>query len=271
MIRSVQGHDVLDPDDKESGSMTSKSQKVHVSRLMACASIATLVTTVLSIYLFFVGFLDGRVPYSMHDARVQSALKRPSTYMNLEKLPFNRTLGTFPPIYNFAHILLQFEDADPSRSLREASRRYQSPVGEIYPDDRYFLTSTVVQFRNMDYGMERCVLDPTIPNPNITISGFDPAVNVQHGSEIDIWLLDGSQELSRHVLWTRAPPRQKHFGKIGFSGQGFRHMEFICPSMSFTTFEFSCAPETPQCHVEFWQKKAEPPNGVYMVQHDSRG
>ncbi|KAG5644542.1 hypothetical protein DXG03_008197 [Asterophora parasitica] len=129
------------------------------------------------------------------------------------------------------------------------------------------MTSTVVQFRNMDYGMERCVLDPTIPKPNATIPGFDPAVNVHPGSEVDIWLLDGSQELSRHILWTRAPARQKHFARIGLSGKGFRRIEFLCPSMSFTTFEFACVPEAPHCHIEFWQKKAEPPNGKHYSLH----
>jgi hypothetical protein len=123
-------------------------------------------------------------------------------------------------------------------------------------------TSTVVQFRNLDYGMERCVLDPTVPNPNATISGFDPAVKISPHSVVDIWLLDGSQELSRHTLWTHAPPRQKHFGKIGFTGGESHRLEFPCPSISFTIFEFTCAPETPQCHIEFWQKKAEPPNGL---------
>jgi hypothetical protein len=110
--------------------------------------------------------------------------------------------------------------------------------------------------------MELCVLDPTVPNPNVTVSGFDPAIKISPHSVVDIWLLDGSQELSRHILWTHAPPRQQHFGKIGFSGKESHRLEFSCPSMSFTTFEFTCAPETPECHVEFWQKKAEPPNGL---------
>lgn len=133
--------------------------------------------------------------------------------------------------------------------------------------------------------MERCHLNPTIPDVNST--SFDPAVNVDLTSEIDIWMLDNSQELSRHILWTRAPPRRSLFATIDLDGQGQKAIEFHCPSTSFTTFEFTCSQRTPDCQVDFWQKKDDPPNGmcpsnlvtklyitssgVYMVQHDSSG
>jgi hypothetical protein len=116
-----------------------------LSRLVVCASIATLVTSILSIYLFATAFLDGYFGRSTQDTALHKlTLKRPSTYMNLDKVSFNSSLGTFPPIHSFAQVLLQLDNSDPSRALRETSRRYQSPVGDIYPNDRFFLVSSSV-------------------------------------------------------------------------------------------------------------------------------
>jgi hypothetical protein len=116
-----------------------------LSHLVVCTSVVTLITSILSIYLFAAAFLDGSLPPPTQAASLRGlSLKRPSTYMNLDKVPFNSSLGIFPPIHSFAQVLLQLENSDPSRAAREASRRYQSPVGEIYPNDRFFLISSSV-------------------------------------------------------------------------------------------------------------------------------
>jgi hypothetical protein len=42
--------------------------------------------------------------------------------------------------------------------------------------------SSVAHFRNLGYETERGVLDPTVPNTNLSISGFDPAARVLRNS-----------------------------------------------------------------------------------------
>ena len=143
--------------------------------------------------------------------------------------------------------------------------------------------------------MERCHLNPIIPQPNSTT--FDAQVEIDPTGEIDIWMpvLDSLLELLRHILWSQAPPRRSHFATIDLTGHGHKPVVFYCPSTSFSTFEFSCSKRTPHCHVEFWQRtKADPiparnklngkhlknkwskmvddhDVGVYMAQYDPSG
>ncbi|KAF9001377.1 hypothetical protein BDZ89DRAFT_1081916 [Hymenopellis radicata] len=243
---------------------TSKSASQR--RLVTWACIGTLISSILSIGVFY---FESSVS---HATRSLAPLRRPSTYINLDSVAISGDRPPRSPIYNLPDVILQFR-SDPSRSLFEDSRWYRSNVGAIYPDDRHFLvsseTSTVVQFRSLDYGMERCHLNPTIPSSNTT--SFEAAVDVDFSSEIDIWMLDSSSELSRHTSWSAAPPRRSHFATVDFSGKGHKPVEFRCPSSSFTIFEFSCSDRTPNCYIDFWQKKERVPNGVFMVQHDSTG
>ncbi|KAF4573429.1 hypothetical protein EYR36_007944 [Pleurotus pulmonarius] len=242
--------------------------------LLLVSSIATVITSFLSLYTFISTQLGPN--QGIAHASPGELQRRPSTYMNLDKLPTNDSQPFFHPIHSFAHVLLQIDTSDPQRKLHENFRKYNSPQGEIYPDDRYFLvsssTSTIIQLRNLDFRMEKCVLDPTIPSHDDTSpdSGFDPSVRVDASSSVDVWMLDNTQELSRDTQWTHAPPRKTFFGSISLHGEGSRRIEFFCPSVSFSTFEFACSSSTPNCHVEFWQRKSDPPNGIYMVQYDSR-
>ncbi|KAF9038918.1 hypothetical protein BDZ89DRAFT_1061021 [Hymenopellis radicata] len=239
-------------------------------RLVTWACIGTVISSILSIGVFYFDHLESPVSRA---ASSRAPLRRPSTYINLNSVAISGDRPPLSPIYNSPDVILQFRTSDPSRSLFEDPRWYPSDVGAIYPDDRHFLvsseTSTVVQFRNLDYEMERCHLNPTIPSPNIT--SFEAAVNVDFSSEIDIWMLDSSSELSRHISWSTAPPRRSHFATVDFSGKDHKPIEFRCPSSSFTTFEFSCSDRTPNCYINFWQKKERVLNGVFMVQHDSTG
>ncbi|KAF9465119.1 hypothetical protein BDZ94DRAFT_1254552 [Collybia nuda] len=233
-------------------------------RLLRWACIGTLVSSLISLFVFGHGYWDSHRTGKASNPK----LRRPSTYMYLEKLPNHNDPP--PPIFSFAHILLQIDPTDPLRTLHEDTRWYESEIGEIHPDDRHFLVSsqasTIIQFRNLDFGMQNCHLNPTVP---MNTTSFDAGVNVDPSSELDVWMLDNSWELSRDVEWNTAPRRRSHFATIDLSGGGHMPVEFYCPSTSFSTFEFSCSKRTPDCHVEFWQRKGTPLNGVYIVQHAS--
>ncbi|TFK96613.1 hypothetical protein BDV98DRAFT_555040 [Pterulicium gracile] len=173
----------------------------------------------------------------------------------------------FPSFYTFPHVVMQIDAADPKRAfLPEKHRSYSSEQGFIYSDDRFFEASakrsTIVQFRNQDFGMENCTLQPTIPLDSST-TDFDPAAQFLLSSTIDIWMLDNSREISRHDLWDRAPPRKHLFTQITIDGKGCKecHLRYPCPSASFSTFEFACSSESVDCLVNFWQRKRTSPNG----------
>ncbi|EEB87723.1 hypothetical protein MPER_14831, partial [Moniliophthora perniciosa FA553] len=132
------------------------------------------------------------------NAQASLPTRRASTYLNLHKINFTGS-PAFSPITSFAHVVLQVDLRDPQRILSEDERGYYSREGAIYPDDRHIKVSskvsTVIQFRNLDYGMERCALYISVPALNMP---HDPATNIEpeDGARVDIWTLDTSDEIS---------------------------------------------------------------------------
>ena len=127
-------------------------------------------------------------------------------------------------------------------------------------------TSTIMQFRNMDYQMERCEIQGLVPPSDMP---HDPAADIDYSGKMDVWLLDNSRELSRYVLWGHAPRRVKKLTTFQFrqnSEQSTIVGEFHCPSQGFSTFEFVCS-ETPNCKVDFWWVKKSPLNGEHTPAH----
>ncbi len=124
--------------------------------------------------------------------------------------------------------------------------------------------STVVQFRNIDYAMERCVLTIVLPERNGT---FDPNVKLADPSVVDVWLLDGPTEFSRYIRGSMdyAPKRRELLTTLTFSRSGpSRSNEFHCTSGEFTTLELTCSPTNAGCSVDFWQdQRAKPLGGPY--------
>ncbi|KAJ7587158.1 hypothetical protein C8J56DRAFT_786960 [Mycena floridula] len=239
---------------------------VLTSKVFICACIGTITSSILSIIVFSYDYSASlRVPSSWGTESNNLPLRRPSPYINLNRVPINSSSAPLPSIFSFAHVVLQFQNSDPLRALKEDSRWYPSDVGEIYPDDRHFLVSeqisTVMQFRNLDYGMEKCHLNPTVPDANST--SFQSSIDIDLLSEIDVWMLDSSQEISKATR--SSPPRRSHFAKIDFSAaHNYKSIEFRCPSNSFTTFEFTCSSTVSNCHVEFWQRESEHANGTHL-------
>ena len=118
-----------------------------------------------------------------------------------------------------------------------------------------------MQFRNMDHQMERCEIQGLVPPSDMP---HNPAADIDYSGSMDVWLLDNSHELSRYVLWDRAPKRVKKLTTFQFrrnSEQSTIIESFYCPSLGFSTFEFVCSEETPDCKVDFWWVKKTPLNG----------
>ncbi|RDX57165.1 hypothetical protein OH76DRAFT_1335028 [Lentinus brumalis] len=149
--------------------------------------------------------------------------------------------------------------------MREEERGRPTEFGTVYPDDRHILVtdkvSTVVQFRHLDYAMERCVVNITIPQQD---GHFDPAVKLADPSMVDVWVLDAPTELSRYISGSmeRAPARRELLATLTVSRSEASHSsEFHCTSGKFTTVELACSPTHPGCSVDFWQDQRAKPIG----------
>lgn len=251
----------------------SRRPSVFDSRLFYWACLGAICSSLLSMSLFIMGSFPTRPTARAH--RTADRPRRISTYMNLDKVHRKNASEKFNPIDSFAYVVLQLKNDDPERKVYEDDRMYYSREGAIYPDDRHFLvneeTSTIMQFRNMDYQMERCEVQGLVPPSDMP---HDPAADIDYSGKIDVWLLENSRELSRYVLWDRAPKRVKKLTTFQFphnSEQSTIVKSFHCPSPRFSTFEFVCSQETPNCKVDFWWVKKTPLNGVWIKQFDSYG
>lgn len=123
-----------------------------------------------------------------------------------------------------------------------------------------------MQFRNLDYAMERCVLNIVLPQPTVH---FDPAVRLSDPSLVDVWLLDAPTELSRYISGSMdyAPKRRELLTTLTFSHAGLSHSsDFPCTSGMFTTLELTCSPTSSGCSVDFWQdQRAKPVGGESLA------
>ncbi|KZT07895.1 uncharacterized protein LAESUDRAFT_724363 [Laetiporus sulphureus 93-53] len=241
-------------------------------RLVFWACIGAICSSILSIIVFAGGlFLPTSAP--PQPPYYGKALRRPNPYVNLDKVLRNGNY-TFPPIMNFPPMVLQINTSDPQRKMREDDRQWRSSYGTVYPDDRHIVisseTSTIVQFRNLDYAMERCILTALLPRHT---EPFDPQVSLRDPSTVDVWELDTTTEIARYIpdTWHRAAKRRQLFTTLEFSHAGpSNSSEFHCPSNEFTTLEFACSPTKPDCSVDFWQdQRAVPRGGIYIVQYQS--
>ncbi|KAG7097814.1 hypothetical protein E1B28_005133 [Marasmius oreades] len=166
----------------------SRKKAENLVYLSAC--IGGILSSTVSVILLLSG-IGGTAQQSMS---ASLPTRRASTYLGLDKVDFTGS-PTFPPISSFAHVVLQADLQSPQRAMSEDDRSYYSPEGVIYPDDRHILAtpnvSTVVQFRNLDYGMERCALWISTPPVNMS---HNPAIRMDDVT-IDIWELDMADEL----------------------------------------------------------------------------
>ena len=123
----------------------------------------------------------------------------------------------------------------------------------------------------MDYGMERCMFNASIPTGAMH---SDPAVTLTDPTEVEVWRLNSaSTELTPHdpTTWTHAPIRRDLLTTLVFSRVSDSHSaEFACPSGEFTTVELACRRDDAMgCHVDFWQDPETAPGGMsYSRRHD---
>ncbi|TBU51886.1 hypothetical protein BD310DRAFT_890241 [Dichomitus squalens] len=246
------------------------------NRFIAWATVCIAFSTLLSFTITLVDF--GLLATSGSPPRTSTirtvGRRRPNQYMNLDRILAGTNLTIFNPIFNFPSVTLQILNSDSHRRMHEDGKGRPTKFGTVYPDDRHVLvsyeTSTIVQFRHLDYRMEQCMLHFQVPQP---IQFFDPKANITEGSHVEVWILDAPTELSRYIPGSMefAPTRKSLLTTFRFSS--IAHTQFgmfFCPSGGFTMLELTCTIGTMPCHVDFWQdQRAKPQGGLYITQYAS--
>ncbi|KAH0584430.1 hypothetical protein H2248_009971 [Termitomyces sp. 'cryptogamus'] len=238
-------------------------------RLFRWACIGAICSSALSVIIFASQvFVTSHVKVPLHE----SVLHRPSHYMNLENILRN-TNHSFPPITNFPQVVLQISNNDSLRRMAEDDRGHPTSIGAVYPDDRHVLvtsqTSTILHFRHQDFAFESCMLNF---EPLARTDSFDPQVKLGSSNHVDIWVLDSSTEISRHIgnSWKFAPRRRHKLVTMEISQQdSIASGHFHCPTNQFTTLELACSPSPSisSCDVDFWQdQRVNPRGGIFLIQ-----
>ncbi|TFY61698.1 hypothetical protein EVJ58_g4354 [Rhodofomes roseus] len=162
------------------------------------------------------------------------------------------------PIENVPRVAAVVTNEDPEKVYPLDEHRRLSAYGTVTPLDRHLRVSgtmhTVLQFRVMDYGMERCALALRLP--------FIES-NTSKPVDLDICALDVSRQLNLRTLsWSTRPPCKNLVGTLrGGAGEEVRLPEFSCKWGELYTYEVSCAAESPACDVDVWADR----NGTWGV------
>lgn len=128
--------------------------------------IATILSSSLSIIVFLTSLTASKSQRDSAGGKHPSgALRRPSTYVNLEKALIEPD-HIFPPISNFPQVVYQISTSDPLRQMAEnTTRSWRAKVGIVYPDARrIFITNevciVVIYFFAWYFLTPLCILRP---------------------------------------------------------------------------------------------------------------
>jgi hypothetical protein len=194
-----------------------------------------------------------------------SVLYRPNIYIGVGKLNSTIIQLSLPPkLTVFPHIFSPVSSEEPNRVFRTDGNARITFEGLVSPGEPYVIinkhVSMIAQHRVQDYGLQKCAIASTIPNPTLlsahnrtlTLSPFD--------FEIEVWLLDSDALLDvRKLSWNTRPSRTSKIGMVVVR----RDAEMISPEFdcgapgSVRTYELACKKDDSLCDVAFIQMQPE--------------
>ncbi|KAG9221717.1 hypothetical protein CCMSSC00406_0005630 [Pleurotus cornucopiae] len=197
------------------------------------------------------------------------SLRRPSQFIRFDEIK-----RPSPPVHkefnNYPILMTQVDAAQKDKVFEDDVKRYMTTIGTISPRDRRVLItdtiSTVVQFRAIDYGMERCELHLALPSlDSALLSGNQTMALSVHRLNTTI-PLDVST-----LSHTSKPIRMTKVGDVHLSsklGEVWQR-SFSCKTEEVLSFELTCSPETTTkgCHIEWWQNMKKPNPGTLHFVH----
>jgi hypothetical protein len=245
----------------------------NVSRwlLITCCALATLDIVV---YMYVARLLLS-IPGQSYAGEIQVR----NQYVGLDELYTSQpplvNASRYGPIMNMPRLSVQVSSTQPNKVTLEDQHRHLTNIGTLSPPDRHLQVSrnvrkckdrrrqrlsdlsqthTVLQFRTMDFGMERCALVLRLPS-------LGPSdVSSANTTILDICRVDAPRLLDPRVLsWETRPRCQKHVGKVvGRPGGEVQLPDFPCPWGSLHTYEVACASDVSDCNIDVWSNQREP-------------
>lgn len=169
----------------------------------------------------------------------------------------------YEPIVNEPRIATQISSVEPDKVFPEDEHRWLSTAGTMSPLDRHLHVSsnvhTILQFRAMDYGMERCALALRLPSDRDKqdwAPGNGPV-------SVDVCALGVDRPLDPRALsWASRPSCREPFGTLTAGpGEETRLPAFPCSWGTLYTYEVACASESPDCQLDVWANR----NGTWGI------
>ncbi|KAH6914549.1 hypothetical protein BKA70DRAFT_550193 [Coprinopsis sp. MPI-PUGE-AT-0042] len=188
-----------------------------------------------------------------------------NSYIKLDTAIYDLLRTPPKPIKNFPLVVSRINAQDPQRVYTDTTH-WLSRLGLVYPEENEVTVtssySTIMQFRTLDFGMERC---------SVVLSIDASSYRYQSGSKIDIWELKAPRRLDpRSISWTSRPSRNRLFSSMALSVNttGLESPEFRCSSGSLHAFEFACS-DSEACQLEYRQDAKKHDLGIYIKQQSS--
>ncbi|KAF9008489.1 hypothetical protein BDZ89DRAFT_1144196 [Hymenopellis radicata] len=177
------------------------------------------------------------------DAAALADLPFRSSYAGLEEL-YAKWEGKRPqyhPITNLPNLVTQADTSSrPRKTIVREAEYVRTSHGMILIDNRHFLVrprvSTIVQFRILDFGMERCDLMITFPKVSGGESGTYFAADIV---EMDVWELQTDKLVAGKTKTEIRAPRIALLDSIRATYGSNISMPFECKSGFLHTFEFT--------------------------------
>ncbi|KAJ7573793.1 hypothetical protein C8J56DRAFT_1065714 [Mycena floridula] len=200
-----------------------------------------------------------------------------NTYIGLEDLYQNKNQASVKSIINFPKVLQLVNSSQPNTVFPQWYKTSTTPHGVISINERRLsvtgTTSTVAQFRILDFGMEKCVMKLALPfHNNNSGLGLSPERIKKPSSRdfaIDVWSLRPDLNFDAQSLtWRTMPQRDKPVGSFWIADAQIQRLEaFPCRSGVYMTFEMVCAES--DCDIDQVVTGDSDKMGVYLEQYST--
>jgi len=212
---------------------------------------------------------------TVNDSASQLEIRSP--YVGLSELYRSGLVksASYEPITNVPRLAAQISRAEPDKVFPDDVHRTMSDHGMISPGDRHLQLSreisTVLQFRTLDFGFERCSLAIRLPSLEERLPNPEPYVFRGMGDslQVNVWALETTQRpLDAQTLSSnRRPVRRDLLATLDVQpGVQVQLPDFHCPSGTFHAFEVTCGDDSSdECELDVWSNQNEP-WGAFMYQ-----
>ncbi|KAJ6460035.1 hypothetical protein C8R47DRAFT_921777, partial [Mycena vitilis] len=180
-------------------------------------------------------------------------LTYPDPYIGLKDVVLNDAASP-KPIVNFPLLLAQINASEPSSVYMQLTQ-WPTAFGMIYPELRHFevflQASTILQFRTIDFGMERCAVTLEVPEVPDKFKNYSSSAEP---CPLEVWSLDAQDDIQPRALSWAARPRRSTLHTTMLVGKPPLFLQgpsFPCAARTLHTFEVISS--NANCHLRFRQ------------------